>query len=123
MRAAEMRRNLREGSPRIAVGAALGLRSGSLASNGETSPRACSLRMWVSRRIEEFSCAKRVAATRTCIADTGFEADRYSREFAIHAWSWVCRISQTRNSTLHSISICAAGTNGDSQALPQGSVQ
>jgi hypothetical protein len=67
--------------------------------------------MWVSRRIEEFSCAKRVAATRTCIADTGFEADRYSREFAIHARSWVCRISQTRNSTLHSISICAAGTH------------
>src|ERR1700704_2274041 len=37
---------------------ALGPRSGSLASNGETSTRECSLRMWVSRTIEKFFCAK-----------------------------------------------------------------
>src|SRR5258708_13786709 len=43
---------------------ALGPRSGSLASHGETSARACSLRMWVSRRIEKFFCAKRAAAIR-----------------------------------------------------------
>ncbi len=72
MRATEMHRNLREGSPRIAVGAALGLRSGSLASNGETSARACSLRMSVSRRIEKLFCAKQAAAMRTRVADTGF---------------------------------------------------
>ena len=37
---------------------ALGLRSGSLASNGETSASSCSLGMQASRRIEKFSCAK-----------------------------------------------------------------
>ena len=41
MRATEMHRNLREGSPRIAVGAALGLRSGSLASNGGDTDVHC----------------------------------------------------------------------------------
>src|SRR5258708_7410944 len=65
---------------------ALGLRSGSLASNGETSARACPPRMWVSRRIEEFLSAKRAAAIRTRVAEVGFEADRYSCEFAIHTW-------------------------------------
>src|SRR6266436_1502827 len=90
---------------------ALGLRSGSLASNGETSARACSPRMWVSRRIEEFLSAKRAAAIRTRVADKGFEADRYSCEFAVHTWPRVCRISRTRSSTLRPISICAAGTN------------
>src|SRR6266852_2861057 len=50
---------------------ALGPRSGSLASNGEASARACSLRMWVSRRIEKFFGAKRAAAIRTRVADTG----------------------------------------------------
>ena len=92
-------------------GTALGLGSGSLAGNGETSARACSPRMWVSRRIEEFLSAKRAAAIRTRVADKGFEADRYSCEFAIHTWPRVCRISRTRSSTLRPISICAAGTN------------
>src|SRR6266850_3205166 len=50
---------------------ALGLECGSLASNGETSTRACSLKMRVSRRIEKFFCAKRAAAIRTRVADTG----------------------------------------------------
>src|SRR6266581_3957591 len=43
---------------------ALGLGCGRLASSGETSTRACSLRMWMSKRIEKFSCAKRAAAVR-----------------------------------------------------------
>src|SRR5712692_3565383 len=43
---------------------ALGLGFGSLASSGETSARACSLRMWMSRRIEKFFCAKRATAIR-----------------------------------------------------------
>ena len=67
--------------------------------------------MGVSRRIEEFLSAKRAAAIRTRVADKGFEADRYSCEFAVHTWPRVCRISRTRSSTLRPISICAAGTN------------
>jgi hypothetical protein len=43
---------------------ALGLRSGSLAANGETSRSSCSSRAWVSRRIERVICAKAVAAIR-----------------------------------------------------------
>jgi len=59
MRATEMHRNLREGSPRIAVGAALGLRSGSLASNGGDADVHCG--HWV-------------------------RGGSILREFAIHAW-------------------------------------
>src|SRR2546421_2881761 len=42
----------------------LGLRSGSLALNGETTTQPCSLRTRVSRRIEKFFCAKGAAAIR-----------------------------------------------------------
>src|SRR5882762_8318390 len=42
----------------------LGLRSGSLALNGETTTQPCSLRTQVSRRIEKFFCAKGAAAIR-----------------------------------------------------------
>jgi hypothetical protein len=51
---------------------ALGLRSGSPASHGETSARACSPRMYVSRRIEKLFWANGTAAIRTRVADTGF---------------------------------------------------
>jgi hypothetical protein len=40
---------------------ALGLRSGSLASKGETTRSSCASKMWVSRLIEEIFCAKDAA--------------------------------------------------------------
>ena len=57
-------------------GTALGLGSGSLAGNGETSRGACSLRMWVSRRIERVFCAKKMAfkSLRTRLTPAGYGA-------------------------------------------------
>src|SRR6266478_7329010 len=103
---------------------ALGLRSGSLASNGETSARACPPRMWVSRRIEEFLSAKRAAAIRTRVADKGFEADRYSCEFAIHTWPrFVEQVELEAPRSVQFPSALPAPIGGHLQALPQATVQ